>query len=96
MNEPCTSQELIAFYLSGAIADKRKFSRKRRMNLSAAILEHKAHEARDRDRDHLQHAAAGATGLSLSPLSVSPEPAPPLPETIKGETSPENSAQSCP
>ena len=63
MNEPCTSQELIAYYLFGGIADKRKLLKDEADEPLSLIFERKAHEARDRESDRLQHAAVGSAGL---------------------------------
>ena len=62
MNEPCTSQELIAYHLFGGIADKRKLLKDEADEPLSQIFERKAYEARDCDRDRLQH-AAGSAGL---------------------------------
>ncbi len=63
MNEPCTSQELIAYYLFGGIADKRKLLKDEADEPLSEILERKADEARDCESDRLQHHAAGSAGL---------------------------------
>jgi hypothetical protein len=46
MNEPCTSQELIAYRLIGGIADKRKLLKDEADEPLGEIFERKATEAR--------------------------------------------------
>jgi hypothetical protein len=68
MNESCTSQELIAYHLFGAIAGKRKLLKDEADELLTQIFEVKAYEARDCDSDRLLR-AAGSAGLSSHPRS---------------------------
>jgi hypothetical protein len=72
MNALGTSQELNAYDLFGGIADKRKLLKDEADEPLSSILERKADEARDRERDRLQHAAFGSAGLSSPPRSPSP------------------------
>ena len=69
MNAPGTSQELNAYLLFGGIADKRKLLKDEADEPLSSIFERKAREARDRERDRLQHAAIGSAGLSYHPHS---------------------------
>ena len=55
MNEPCTSRELIVYYLFGGIADKRKLLKDEADEPPSQIFERKASEARDCESDRLQH-----------------------------------------
>src|SRR5262245_54707478 len=71
MNEPCESQELIAYVLLGGITDKRILLKDGADETLSGICERKAHEARDRESDRLQHAALGSAGLSSPPHSTS-------------------------
>ena len=63
MNEPCTSQELIAYCLFGGIADKRKLLKDEADEPVSEIFERKAYEARDCESNRLQHHAAGPAVL---------------------------------
>jgi outer membrane protein, multidrug efflux system len=92
MNEPCTSQELIAYCLFGAIADKRKLLKDERMNQFVRFSSAK-------QMKHLI-ARAIACGVMLLvlpscgiPALRHPEPGPGLPTDFNGKTSPDNSAQ---
>ena len=62
-NEPCTSQELIAYCLFGGIADRRKLLKDEADEPLSEIFERKAYEARDCESDRLQHHAAGSAVL---------------------------------
>jgi hypothetical protein len=68
MNKPCTSQELIADYVFGGIADKRNLIKDEAHEPLGEIFEHKADEARDCESDRLQHHAAGSAVLWNPPV----------------------------
>ena len=69
MNEPWHEPGVDAFHTcSAGLPTSANFSRTKRMKLSVEFFERKAYEARDCDRDRLQH-AAGSAGLSSHPRS---------------------------
>ena len=94
MNEPCTSQELIAYCLFGGIADKRKLLKDEADEPLSEIFERKACEARDCESDRLRHCCwfcrpvkspsspPGGAGAMAVPANA-----------FNGATSPENSSQ---
>src|SRR5271155_5382606 len=63
MNKPCTSQELIADYSFGGIADDRKLLKDEADEPLGEIFERKADTARDCESDRLQYHAAGSAIL---------------------------------
>ena len=78
MNAPWTSQELIAYYLFGGIADKRKLLKDEADEPLSEIFEHKAYEARDCESDRLQHCCWFCRPVE-SPSLRQAEPGPALP-----------------
>jgi hypothetical protein len=63
MNEPFTSQELIAYSLIGGIADNHKLLKDEADEPVSEILERKTDEARDCESDRLHHHTAGSAVL---------------------------------
>jgi hypothetical protein len=63
MKEPCASQELIAYYVFGRIADRRNLREDEADESLSEILKRKANEAHDCESDRLQHHAAGSAVL---------------------------------
>ena len=92
MNEPCTSQELIAYYLFGRMADKRKLLKDDADEPLSEIFEHEAYEARACESDRLRHCCWFCRPVQ-SPTLRQAEPGPGLPASFNGAASPENSAQ---
>ena len=63
MNEPCTSQELIADRLFGGIPDERKLLKDGAYEPLTEIFERQAYEARACESDRLQHHPADSAIL---------------------------------
>src|SRR5262245_54584207 len=90
MNQPCTSQELIAYDTFGGMPTKANSSRTRRMNISMRCSNAK----------RMKHVIAIAIVCSFLlvlpsciPILRRPSSAPPLPTDFSGVSSQENSSQ---